>query len=133
MITGLLLVLACGADPAPTPPIAAAPADGPRAPAELDVAALQARVSAGDIFVLDVRTPEEFADGHVPGATLLPLQELEGRLGELEARRGEEIAVICASGGRSSRATELLRARGFTASNVAGGTRAWVAAGYPTE
>lgn len=129
----LLLTLACSASPVGEPTAEPAAGVAPVQAVELDIAGLRARVDAGDIVVVDVRTAEEHAGGHVPGAILLPLQELEDRVAELEVHRGQELAIICASGGRSARATELLRARGFAARNVAGGTRAWIAAGHPTE
>ena len=84
-----------------------------------------------DAYVIDVRTPGEFAEAHVPGAHLIPLDELEDRIDEVPADRG--IRVICQVGGRSARATEFLNAAGRDATNVAGGTSAWVAAGLPTE
>jgi rhodanese-related sulfurtransferase len=65
-------------------------------------------------LLLDVRTPEEFAQGHVPGAKLVPIQELEARLGELDAYKQRGIVAYCEVGGRAGKAAELLRAKGFT-------------------
>ena len=74
-----------------------------------------------DVFVLDVRTPAEFASGHIPGAHLIPVDELEDRLGELPAR-DHAMLVTCAAGGRSTMACELLAERGWTRMlNLAGG------------
>ncbi|MFZ5482144.1 MAG: rhodanese-like domain-containing protein [Myxococcota bacterium] len=102
--------------------------------ADVDVAALKADLAAQKVAVLlDVRTPEEFAGGHVPGARNVPVQDLERRVAELEPFRGKAVYVICQSGGRSVKASELLAARGFSAVNVKGGTAAWVAAGNPIE
>jgi len=64
-------------------------------------------------LLLDVRTPEEFAQGHVPGAKLIPLQELEARVGELDAYEQRGVVAYCEVGGRAAKAAELLRARGF--------------------
>ena len=78
-----------------------------------------------DLFVLDVRTPAEFASGHIPGAHLIPVDELEDRLGELPAR-DHAMLVTCAAGGRSTMACELLAERGWTRMlNLAGGMHAW--------
>jgi metal-sulfur cluster biosynthetic enzyme/rhodanese-related sulfurtransferase len=78
-----------------------------------------------DLFVLDVRTPAEFASGHIPGAHLIPVDELEDRLGELPAR-DHTMLVTCAAGGRSTMACELLAERGWTRMlNLAGGMHAW--------
>jgi len=78
-----------------------------------------------DLFVLDVRTPAEFAAGHIPGARLIPVDELEDRLSELPAR-DHAMLVTCAAGGRSTMACELLAERGWTRMlNLAGGMHAW--------
>src|SRR5688572_15696512 len=69
------------------------------------------RVEAGAMLV-DVRTPEEFAAGHLPGAVNLPVEELPQRLGELGAPE-KSLVVYCRSGARSSRAERLLKERGF--------------------
>jgi phage shock protein E len=62
--------------------------------------------------LLDVRTPEEFAAGHVQGARNIPVQELAARLEELGSRQ-VRVGVYCRSGRRSAAAEALLRARGF--------------------
>lgn len=78
-------------------------------------------------LVLDVRTPEEFEGplGHIDEALLIPVQELEARLGELSQYRDQEIYVVCRVGGRSSRATRLLLEADLKATNVEGGMEAW--------
>lgn len=86
---------------------------------------LAARLAAGEKpFILDVRQPEEEAEGTIPGAHLVPLATLPERLDELP--RDREILVHCKAGGRSSRAVALLHEAGFPqAVNVAGGITAW--------
>ena len=86
---------------------------------------LAARIDAGEgPFVLDVRQPEEEAEGVIPGARMIPLPELPERLAEIPADR--EIFVHCRSGGRSSRAVKLLREAGISgAVNITGGINAW--------
>ncbi len=79
--------------------------------------------------VIDVRQPEEYDAGHVPGARLIPLSEVAGRLGEVPT--DGEVLVICQTGGRSARATDFFRRQGIDARNVAGGTKAWVESGRP--
>jgi rhodanese-related sulfurtransferase len=82
--------------------------------------------------VLDVRRPPEHASARVPRALNIPLDRLERESGTLD--RSRPIAVICASGYRSSTAGSLLRRQGFEELyNVVGGTSAWVTAGFPTE
>jgi phage shock protein E len=67
----------------------------------------------GAPLLLDVRSPEEFAAGHVPGAKLVPVGDLEARLGELEAYKARGVVAYCEVGGRAGKAAELLRAQGF--------------------
>jgi rhodanese-related sulfurtransferase len=81
--------------------------------------------------VIDVRESDEYAAGHVPGAQLMPLGVVPVRANELQA--GEPVYVICASGGRSYQAAEVLSGNGIDARSVAGGTNAWVRAGRPLE
>jgi hydroxyacylglutathione hydrolase len=82
--------------------------------------------------VVDVRRPGEFGQGHARGAVNLPLHALSDRVADLDPER--PVAVICASGYRSSIATSILERRGFRGVlNVTGGTTAWLAAGLPAE
>lgn len=81
--------------------------------------------------VIDVREPAEFREGHVPGATNIPMGQLTARLGEID--RNRPVHVVCASGNRSSAMADVLTANGFDAMNVAGGTRAWIRSGRPIE
>ena len=80
-----------------------------------------------DGTTVDVRERGEYAQGHVPGAVLVPMGQLASRLGELD--RSSRIHVVCASGNRSKAMTDLLVAQGFDAVFVAGGTQAWIASG----
>ncbi len=75
--------------------------------------------------LLDVRTAQEHALAAIPGARLIPLQELSRRVGELG--RGSEIVVHCHHGQRAERAAAFLRGQGFTACTMAGGIDAWSA------
>ena len=84
------------------------------------------------VYVLDVRTPEEWITGHLPGATLIPLDQLAVRSGELPA--GEPILIYCRSGNRSQEAMNILGSAGFmNLSSMDGGIKDWIIAGYPLE
>ncbi|MBE7323551.1 rhodanese-like domain-containing protein [Nocardioides sp. Y6] len=97
---------------------------------EIDIDRAAAVHAEGGAFV-DVREPQEFREGHVPGAVNLPMGRLTSRLDELD--RTQPVHVVCASGNRSSAMTDVLSAAGFDAVNVAGGTSAWIRAGHPIE
>lgn len=86
----------------------------------------------GDLFLLDVRQPDEWADGHIEGAVHITGAGLPDRLGEVP--RDRPIATLCGSGFRSSVAASLLAGRGYrNVVNVLGGMSAWQAAGYPVR
>jgi rhodanese-related sulfurtransferase len=82
-----------------------------------------------DAWLLDVREDDEWVAGHAPGATHVPLGQLNARAGEIP--RDEKVYVICRSGGRSARATAALSGAGWDVVNVAGGMQDWAAAGRP--
>jgi rhodanese-related sulfurtransferase len=102
-------------------------------PAEaMGPADVQAKLSQKDKpFVLDVRQPEEYRTGHIPGSKLIPLGELQQHLGELP--RDREIICVCQSGSRSSSATRMLSSAGFQAVNMRGGMIGWSRAGLPVK
>lgn len=82
-------------------------------------------VQAGNLRIVDVRTPQETAGGIIPSALLIPIDELEARMGEL-ARDGRTTLVYCAGGGRSAAACEFLASKGYTnLHNLEGGFGAW--------
>jgi thioredoxin len=89
-------------------------------------------IKAAKPLILDVRTPNEFYDGHIEGATLIPLQQLEGRLSEIEAYKNKPILVYCRSGNRSTVAAQILARKGFTTLyNLRPGVKGWQAAKLP--
>ena len=95
---------------------------------EIDLDSFATAHAAGG-FVIDIREPDEYVDGHVPGARLMPLS----RLGVLAADVPSEqpVYVICASGNRSKAGAGLLAQRGIAAYSVAGGTGGWARTGRP--
>lgn len=111
----------------------------PPAPIEAGPSAVSARPTVQqlsvselpqNVFILDVREPWEYAQGHVPESALIPLGQLASRLAELPQDR--PIYVICRSGNRSQQAAELLVASGFSeVYNVQGGMLAYERAGLP--
>ena len=98
--------------------------------------ALLQRQAAADasLVVLDVRTPQEFAEGHVPGAINIPHDQVEARLAELAGARDKDLVVYCRSGKRAALAAETLRKHGFTRlQHLEGDMAGWAAANRPTE
>lgn len=98
--------------------------------------ALLARMAGGDeaLVVLDVRTPKEFAEGHVPGAINISHDELEARLPELEADRDRDVVVYCRSGKRAGLALDMLEKAGFKRLyHLEGDYLGWAAASRPVE
>lgn len=96
---------------------------------EINIEELAAARESG--LLVDVREPDEYFDGHVPGAVLIPMGQLANRMGELD--KTSPVFVVCASGNQSSAMTDLLRGAGFDAVSVAGGTGAWTRSGRPIE
>ena len=91
-------------------------------------------MAAGKPVVLDVRTPVEFAEVHVPQALSVPLDGFSPNalVASGAAKREQATYVLCGTGERAAQAAEKLAAAGFTAPIVvAGGTKAWIAAGLP--
>ena len=97
---------------------------------DIDVVELVRQRAAGAALI-DVREPTEFAEAHVPGATLIPLGEVVERISEVPTEG--TVYVICARGSRSAKAVEHYRSLGIDAVNVAGGTLAWIDAGHSTD
>ena len=104
----------------------------PRVPA-ITVIELQQRLKRDPKpYLLDVREPWEFARGHLAEASLIPLGELESRVGEIPRER--PVLAICQSGQRSLAAAAYLMQLGYPeVANVEGGTSAWIEKGYPVS
>ena len=94
----------------------------------IKIADVQKKINAkNNILLLDVRTATEFEGplSHIAGAVLLPIQELDQRVDELNEHKEKEIIVICRSGNRSQTGTRILISHGFNAVNMLGGMKAW--------
>jgi hydroxyacylglutathione hydrolase len=99
---------------------------------QIDVRTLDSLRGEKRLQVVDVRAPDEWSAGHVPGALHIPLAALPDRLGEIDAT--SPVVVHCKGGGRSAIAASFLETRGFTqVANLAGGFDAWTANNLPVE
>lgn len=98
---------------------------------EIDARTLAAERSANrELQVVDVREPDEWAAGHLPGAIHIPLGDLSARARELDPAR--PVVAVCRSGNRSASATHFLLQSGFKdVRNLVGGMIAWTEAGEP--
>ena len=77
-----------------------------------------------EAIIIDVRTPGEYRDGHIPGVVNIPLDELEKRIGEIP--KDKKVVLICRTGNRSAQGTRLLRSKGFNnVYNSTGGMSTW--------
>lgn len=144
-----LLVLLLGACSAPAAEAPAAAAPAAAAPAEAAAVEAASAASAAPQAIapaayqeqygttgaahqlIDVRTAEEFASGHIPGAINIPVQELGQRLDEVAT--DQPIVLYCRSGNRSTQAATLLSQQGYTGIYNLGGITSWQAAGLPIE
>lgn len=103
---------------------------GPAGHRDVTPQAARAMIARGEVAVIDVRTPEEFAEGHLQGATLVPVGS-DGFVAKAKAAAaGKPLLVYCRSGHRSAKASGQLVAAGQAdVRNLAGGITAWQAAG----
>jgi adenylyltransferase/sulfurtransferase len=116
-----------------TPP----PKHQPAAPAGFDITVheLKTRMDKGDVWLLDVREPAEWAINHIEGATLIPLGELPKRLAEVPGGPdAPDIVVQCKTGVRSAKAANFLKSKGWTrVQNLKGGIVEWIARIDPSQ
>ena len=122
VILGVLLaVVAFAEDPGTT-----------KAPS-ISATELNARLESGDApVVIDVRSPEEYVTGHVPGSVNIPYDQVAERIGEVDAPHG--VALYCMVGPRARKGESALLAAGYeSVLHLEGGLAAWQAAGLPVE
>ena len=82
--------------------------------------------------LVDVRTPREYQQAHIPGAVLIPLNELQNRMAEIP--QDKPAIIVCATGNRSASASSVLKRAGYeSVFNLEGGTVAWMRRGFPVE
>lgn len=107
----------------------------PAQPVNISVQQAKKMIDSKDFgLILDVRTKEEFVGelGHIEGAVLLPVQELNDRIAEIEKYKDKKVLVICHSGVRSRKASDLLTQKGFgSVYNVVDGMLGWNSQKYP--
>ena len=101
-------------------------------PVQVDAATVDNVRGRDDVVLIDVREDSEYAEGHIPGAVLIPLGQIPDRLDEIP--QDKTVIAVCRSGNRSGQATNFLRQQGFdNVHNMQGGMLAWDQAGYEIE
>ena len=91
-------------------------------------------INRSDALVIDLRSAEDYARGHILGAKSIPLADLERRAGELDKLKLKPLILHCADGNRAGGGVAVLRGKGFDkVHNLAGGFTAWQQAGLPVE
>lgn len=134
MMSLAVVMAACGGQAAQTAPaqqqaVAAADSGALNLPVDIDAQTVEQLRNRDDVVVLDVREDYEYAEGHVPGAVLLPLGQIPNRLNDIP--KDKTVLVVCRSGNRSNQATQFLREQGFdNVHNMTGGMNSWQQAGY---
>ncbi len=120
------------ADAPPAPVAASVDVDPNNLPATVDVATLAALQEQENVLVLDVREQWEYDEGHIPGVTHIPMNEVPDRLSEIPT--DQTVIVTCRSGNRSGQITDYLQQNGYqNVHNLQGGILAWEKAGYAVE
>ncbi|WDF35502.1 rhodanese-like domain-containing protein [Streptomyces sp. T12] len=100
----------------------------PHGPLDIDIDEARSRLPG--LTVIDVRTPGEYATGHLPDALNIPLDRLKSALPALHRLPGEQLLVVCASGARSENACRVLAEHGVRAMTLTGGTQGWAQRGH---
>jgi rhodanese-related sulfurtransferase len=98
---------------------------------ELSVADLAARLEAGDVEIVDVRTDDEWAENRIPGSRHVELNELAAAAETIDRER--TVVFVCSGGNRSAMAAEAFRTSGYDARSLAGGLTAWGEQGRQLE
>jgi rhodanese-related sulfurtransferase len=129
-VASVTVVTGCSSSTTEAPGSAAVAASAPALGAELDPAGFASAMKRPGTVVLDVRTPAEFAEGHLPGAVNIDVSaaDFASRVAALD--KSAPYAVYCRSGNRSAAALEVMKGQGFTgAYHLGGGITAWKSAG----
>ncbi len=128
----IFVLAACGGQPAQQAPVQIEAGAELDLPVNINTQTVEEIRNRDDVVLIDVREDWEYAEGHIPGATLIPLGEIPNRLDEIS--KDKTVVAVCRSGNRSGQATDFLRKQGFdNVHNMQGGMNAWGQAGYEIE
>ena len=131
----IFVLAACGGQPAQNAPAAPVQVEAGAEldlPVDINAQTVEEIRNRDDVVLIDVREDWEYAEGHIPGATLIPLGEVPNRLAEIP--KDKTVVAVCRSGNRSGQATSFLQQQGFdNVHNMQGGMNAWSQAGFEVE
>ena len=131
----IFVLAACGGQPAQEAPAAPVQVEAGAEldlPVDINTQTVEQLRNRDDVVLIDVREDWEYAEGHIPGATLIPLGQVPDRLSEIP--KDKTVVAVCRSGNRSGQATNFLRQQGFeNVHNMQGGMNAWSQAGFEVE
>ena len=134
MLAAVLLLSGCGKqESVPTTQPTTQPTETTEAPAYMNITQEEAKRlmdTEQDYIILDVRTQEEYEEKHIPGALLIPVDDIEAQAAEKLPNKDQLILVYCRSGNRSKTASEALEKLGYTRIREFGGINDWP---YETE
>ena len=135
LVAAIFVLAACGGQPAQEAPAAPVQVEAGAEldlPVDIDTQTVEEIRNRDDVVLIDVREDWEYAEGHIPGATLIPLGQVPNRLDEIP--KDKTVVAVCRSGNRSGQATNFLRQQGFeNVHNMQGGMNAWSQAGFDVE
>lgn len=131
-LLSLLGLAACGGAAPAAAPAEAQSIDLASLPGVIDVQTAAALQERDDVLLIDVREQWEYDEGHIPGITHIPMNEIPNRLSEIPTDK--TVVLTCRSGNRSGQVTDYLQQQGFdNVHNMSGGIVAWQGAGLPVE
>jgi len=126
------MLAACGGQTETPAPVADVNAEVLELSGDVDAQTVAAIKERDDVLVLDVREQWEYDEGHIPGVTHIPMDEVQNRLNEIPTDK--TVILTCRSGNRSGQITDLLRQNGYDdVHNMAGGILSWQSSGLPVE
>lgn len=99
---------------------------------QVNASQFEQAIKAGNSIIVDVRTPQEFATGHIANANNIDIYDNAFQSKALKLDKSKTILVYCRSGSRSAQAASILRKQGYQVVDLAGGIGAWTSAGYKT-
>ncbi len=131
LLSAVMVLTACGGT-IETEEVNAAEIDLAALPATIDVETAAALQDRDDVLLIDVREEWEYNEGHIPGITLIPMNDVASRIDDIPTDK--TVVVTCRSGNRSGQVASFLRDQGYdNIINMDGGILAWQQAGLPVE